>query len=496
MKNFNFIKFTAFILIIVLCFAFIFISCAEKTETKSNDSNNSAVNDNNNAADANETPVEEAYSYPEFDFKEAVINFLTRKDNWAGGSQDFDDIMVEEINGEVLNDAVYNRTRKVEEKYNAQIKVTPVKDPNTTIQKSIKAGDDEYQIIQEKPVFMSATLAPQNFLLDLKTVDSLNLDAPWYNQNAIKNLSINKKITVLAGDMTISDKSGVVMTVFNKKLSLQYGIENLYNTVKEKKWTLDKMYELITQTTVDLNGDGKMSIKDDQWGLICEDFAGWMFAVGSGNKLAELDENGLPYMMCLNEKNINDYEKIKKILYDKDSRTGTGDPEEHVRVFAESRAFLSVDMLSSIAMLRGMENDFGIIPVPKQDENQKDYITTISAWVSRFIAIPSTCQNTEMVGAVIDAMSRESTNTVMPAYYDNLLNQKIARDEESIDMLKQIFSSVVYDIGAVFNWGGIWDQQNTFISGKKEDYIGFYEKIQGKVEKDLNKTIETMLSFD
>ena len=151
-----------------------------------------------------------------------------------------------------------------------------------------------------------------------------------------------------------------------------------------------------------------------------------------------------------------------------------------------------MDMLSSIAMLRGMTDDFGIIPVPKQDETQTDYITTISPWVSRYIAMPTTCGSPEMAGAVVDAMSRESANTVVPAYFDNLLNQKIARDQDSIEMLKDIFSSVVYDIGSVFNWGGIWDLQYTFFNTKQTDYAGFYEKYAGKVEAAMQKTIDAM----
>jgi len=488
------IKFIALILLFILCF--ILISCADKTETKAN------IPDNGNANDMQENPIEavnpleELYPYLEYDFKGAVINVLARKDGWYDGSQDLDDLTVEEINGEVLNDAVYNRTKKVEEKYNFQIKITPAKEPVTTVQKSIKAGDDEYQMIQEKLMFMSQTLVPQNYLYNLQTVLSLNLDAPWYNQNAIKDLSINKKITVLAGDMTVNDKGGVIMAVFSKKLSAQYGLENLYNTVRSGKWTLDKMHELMLITTVDLNGDGKFTLKDDQWGLAIEDYGGWMLSAASGNRLAALDENGIPYMTHLTEKNINDYERIKKIMYEAYGKVTTPDDEDHVKVFVENRAFLSVDMLSSIAMLRGMEEDFGIIPLPKQDEVQKNYITTISPWVSRFIAIPSTCQNTEMVGAVIDAMSRESGAGVMPAYYNNLLHQKIARDEESIEMLKNIFASVIYDIGSVFNWGNIWDEQHHFFAGKKEDYMSYHEKIDGKVQKALEKTIETMQQFN
>ena len=498
MKKNTKMQFTALILILVFLCA-IFISCAEKNDANTKSPDNINANDaNNNSANAaaDSVSVEEAYPYPEYDFKGAVINVLARKDGWYEGSQDLNDLTVEEINGEVLNDAVYNRTKKVEEKYNFSLKIIPVADPVATVQKSIKAGDDEYQMIQEKLMFMSQTLAPQNYLRNLQGVLSLNLDAPWYNQNAIKDLSINKKITVLAGDMTINDKGGVIMAVFSKKLSEQYGLENLYNTVKDGKWTLDKLYELMLVTTVDLNGDGKLTLKDDQWGLAIEDYGGWMFSAASGNRLATLDENGIPYMTHLTEKNISDYERIKKIMYEKFGRVVTPEDEEHVRVFVENRCFISVDMLSSIAMLRGMDDDFGIIPLPKQDETQKDYITTISPWVSRFFAIPSTCQNTEMVGAVIDAMSRESGNTVMPAYYNNLLNQKIARDEESIEMLKNIFDSVIYDIGSVFNWGNIWDEQHHFFAGKKEDYISYHEKIAGKIQSALDKTIETMQQFD
>ncbi|MCL1859715.1 MAG: hypothetical protein FWF92_10860 [Oscillospiraceae bacterium] len=503
MKKNHKIKFAVMLLIISVILLPLIISCGENKSDEIKTPDDGVANNDVKLADENENPddisepqAEELYDYPEYDFKGESVNILARKDNWAGGSQDYDDLYVESETGEVLNDAVYKRNQTVEEKYNVQIKVEPVADANSTIQKSIKAGDDDYQIIQEKLVFMSATLAPQNYLFDLKSVASLNLDAPWYNQNAIKDLSINNKITTLGGDITISDKSGVIMTVFSKKLSLQYGLENLYNTVNDGKWTLDKMYELMMQTTADLNGDGKMTVKEDQWGLVCEDYAGWMFAIGSGNRLAELDENGIPYITCTNEKNVSDYEKIKKVLYEKEARATVSDPEDHVNIFIDNRCFLSVDALSSITMLRGMEDDFGIIPLPKQDENQKDYISSISPWISRFIAIPSTCGNPEMVGAVIDAMSRESVNTVVPAYYNNLLNQKIARDDESIEMLKQIFSSVIYDIGSVFSWGSIWDEQMMFISAKKEDYIGNYERIEGKVQKALEKTIETMQQFD
>lgn len=505
-KNYKIKSGVLILIILMLIVCQILISCGggnQTNDTNDNNDNNDNNNNNNNqtpvnddAGGATETPIEELYPYPEHDFGGAVINMAARKDGWADGSQDFDDLTVDAETGEVLNDSVYKRTKTVEEKYNVNIEVTYVTDASGTVSKLVKAGDDSYQIMQEKLKFISESLASQNLLYDFNTINSMNLDAPWYNQNAIKDLSINNKVTALGGDMTVSDKSGVIMTVFNKRMTADYGIENLYTTVREGKWTLDKLYELMMQTTSDLNGDGDLQFNDDQWGFVCEDYAGWMFAVASGNRLAALDDNGLPYMTAVTEKTLHDYERIKKILYETMGRTNVPDPDSHTNIMAVSRGFMTVNMLSSISRLRSMEEDFGIIPMPKQDETQKDYIATISPWVSRFIAMPSTCGDPEMVGAVIDAMSRESVNTVVPAYYENLLNQKIARDEESVEMLKMIFDSVIYDIGSVFSWGNIWDEQMMFIQSKKDDYAGNYERIQGRVEAALQKTIETMQQFD
>lgn len=498
------IKLVGLLIILSVILYPLLISCGDNQADNFNN-NQPPVNDADNNTDNNEnlknpsdviSSLEELYSYPDHDFEGAEINVLARRDGWYDGSQDIEDISVESLTGEVLNDAVYARTKKVEGKYNVLLKMTYMTEPTDAVSKSVKSGDDEYQMVQDKLMFMSQTLVPQNYLLDLKPIPGINLDAPWYNQNAIKNLSINNKIAVLGGDMIVNDKGGVIMITFSKKLSAQYGLENLYATVRDGKWTLDKMYELIIQTTADLNGDGQLTFNDDQWGLVCEDYGGWMLAAGCGNRLADLDNNGIPYITCLSEKSVSNYEKIKTIMYEKSGRVEVSEDAEHVRIFMENRCFLNIDMLSSIAMMRGMEEDFGIIPMPKYDEVQSDYIATISPWVSRFIAIPSSCGNPEMVGVIIDALSRESAAGVVPAYYDNLLNQKIARDEESIEMLKQIFDSVIYDIGSVFNWGSIWDQQHTFFSSKNQDYVSFHEKIMGRIETALNKTIETMHQFD
>ena len=472
----------AVLLLIVLLASL--IACANTSDTPANKTS---------PTETYELSLTDIYPYPSHNFGGAEINFIALKSGYWG--QDYEDITVEQMDGEVLNDAVYNRTSVVEDKYNVTIKVTYNSAAIDTVVKSILADDDEYQVIQDKLMYLQSNMATKNYLYDLTEVDSVTLEAPWYNQNIIKDLSLGKKVFVLGGDMTISDKAGVMVTVFNKKIAVDYDVEDLYQTVREGKWTLDKLHELAILTSKDLNGDGKMVNADDQWGLMAEDLAAWALLVGFGHRLADLDSDGIPYISVGGEKFLNDLDKVMDIIYNKNIRAA-GSSENYMDNFLNNRNFIQVQAMSTIFSFRVMEEDFGIIPFPKFDEKQTAHISTLSPWVTRCFAMPTTNRDPEMVGAVIDAMSRESTETVMPAYYENVINNKIARDEESVEMLKLIYASVVYDLGSVYNWGNLWFFHQSFIAGGTREYVSKFAAVEDKIISEMEETIEAMMDYE
>ena len=93
---------------------------------------------------------------------------------------------------------------------------------------------------------------------------------------------------------------------------------------------------------------------------------------------------------------------------------------------------------------RETEVDVGILPYPKYDIEQEDYLNF--DW-SGFMAIPVTIRNPDMVGAVVEMLSYETGNEVLSAYYDVLLDGKLARDTDTHAMLDILFSTLVYDAG-------------------------------------------------
>ena len=52
-------------------------------------------------------------------------------------------------------------------------------------------------------------------------------------------------------------------------------------------------------------------------------------------------------------------------------------------------------------------------------------------------------------------MAAESHYTVLPEYYEINLKGKVVRDPESRDMLDLIFSNRIYDLGQIYDPGGV-----------------------------------------
>ena len=54
----------------------------------------------------------------------------------------------------------------------------------------------------------------------------------------------------------------LIVVLFNKRLAEDYGIEDLYQTVNEGKWTIERMKNLIADLSQDLDGNDKMDKND------------------------------------------------------------------------------------------------------------------------------------------------------------------------------------------------------------------------------------------
>ena len=466
---------------------------------------NKTDNPQNNAGDTTVQTegVTEVTTEGKLPFEPTIINlggraFTFADCGWgAETTSEQRDVFASEATGETINDAVYARNLIVEEMFNCTIAEQKSKDAGTllsALKKSINAGDKQFDAAYIRFQQNLSALATGNMLLDLKTLTNMDLTKPWWDQNCVSMTSIDHKLFAVTGDIEILDKGAVNAFVFNKQLQADYGIENLYNLVKDGKWTLGKLLEISKQISSDLNGDGVMD-KNDRYGLLYYRDAMPAFLASTNQYIAGKDENDLPILTFNNEKVYNSLESIYNVIYDENVAFHTmrafGDAGfiiEGGKMFQNNQALFMYIRMTEIEGLRGMETDFGILPFPKYDESQTNYLSLVNASIGSALAVPSTA-DPEVSGAVLEAMAYNSRYTLLPAYYDVMLKNKISRDSDSEDMLKIIFGNMTYDLGGIYAFGGIDNElmYHTMTFGRT--MASFYEKNEGKALKDIEKLI-------
>ena len=172
------------------------------------------------------------------------------------------------------------------------------------------------------------------------------------------------------------------------------------------------------------------------------------------------------------------------------------DDNEYRNLFSDGHGLFFWTRMDEVTTLRGMETDFGILPTPKYEESQENYISFVSQHIMGLMSIPATATDLNRTGIILEALAAESYYTLTPAYYDVALKSKASRDDESAEMLDIIFSNRVYDLGEYFNFGSIFDVLNSVCQDKSKGIASEYEKKASAFTKELDKWFEAIESLE
>ncbi|MCL2816269.1 MAG: extracellular solute-binding protein [Oscillospiraceae bacterium] len=443
----------------------------------------------------------EANIYPDLeakDFGGYEFTFLSRlNSNWFTEEWDHRDLFSEKINGEIINDAIFNRNKKIEEKYNIKINEIAVQYDQfiPKVSQAVKAGDDIYDTLCTHLVSEIATLAQGGNIIDLFSMPVIDFAKPWWNQGGIKDLSIARKLFILPGDLFILGNDSMEAMIFNKSVLKENALENPYEIVKAGEWTFDKLIIMIKGVSKDLNGDGKMDPKDDMFGCLLQADTDLSFIVSGGEKICAKDENDYPVITFGSDKCYRITEAVSALMLDTDNvvnlhRLGELGYPTQIQMMEENRALFSWVRMRVVESLRGMEMDFGIIPLPKLDNTQEKYITHMNPYTGVGVSITPVASNLERTGMILEDLCAESKYTLQPAYYEINLRGKFVRDDDSYEMLDIILSNTAYDIGYIYDFGGFANTILFFGTNKKTEYASTFEKMEPKMQIDIDKTIE------
>nr|MBQ4317633.1 hypothetical protein [Clostridia bacterium] len=408
-----------------------------------------------------------------------------------------------EENGDPINDALYQRNRKVEEELNIKIDLYPIRKQSSTteITTAILSGDDMFKVASPNGSSLPTLLNSAGMLTDLNKLETFDYTASWWDQRSVEEFNLYDTQYAVTGDFNLFNKGAVITNFFSQKLVSDLKLDDPYKLVDDGKWTLDKMFEFCSAAARDVNGDGQMIAEDDCFGLMGEGSTTMQFVRGTGQRLSERTADGDIKIVFNSEKTVSVVEKFIPFFRNKEINLYSGDHSKNysnvflelfaARFIEDSAMFYSNQLLVALN-LRNMEADFGILPLPKLDESQdKYYGSTNNSWCT-FVVVPVTNGKLEMTGNVLNSLGYHSQQIVTPAFIDQTVMDKALRDENSARMVELIFDTQSYDIAQYYNWGNVNTVVNSMTNSNIIAFASEYAKIEANIQTKLADTVKLL----
>ena len=429
---------------------------------------------------------------PDLDFGGEEFAFLTRYASYIHAQMD-----VEEITGDVFNDALYNCNRNVEKRLNIVLKDCPADgfgDQNSQGKLAVMSGDKAYDIFYLED-YPTLSLALDGYMMDFDDIPYIDLTKPYWSQSINPSLTIHGKRFFAYSDSNLTPTDYTHVLVFNKDMAERFNLPNIYGLVTSGEWTFDSYGKLTSDVTEDIDGNSKMD-ENDRYGFLSQPkHVLPSFWVAAEAQCIKKDASDTPVFDLVSDQKFSAvYDKIFAVTRDNGSwyenKMGSNSDLALNNMFVNDQALFFDNTMYYIAILRSMEHDFGIVPYPKWDEAQQQYHARVEGGCVPGVPVTS-ADEMEMIGAVLEAWACEASKLVIPAYFEISLKGKSARDSDSEAMLDLIYSCRTYDLGDTY-WcellrDGIFEG---LFANNKRDMVSEFAKKNEKIQKNIQKIID------
>ena len=411
-----------------------------------------------------------------------------------------------ELNGEIVNDAVYQRNADVEELLNVKLNFIPSEwnwDTGAAeIEKLILSGDCGFEVIINDLINLGR-IAHKGYFHSVSDNKIMDFSKSYWYGEAIEDLEVvDGAAFMMLGDVFADSLASAHVLYYNKDIILNNYSDADYvqDIILAGDWTVDEMIRVTNETAVDLDGDGVMSEGADQYGYAVIGAWGPMIPVLMGFDVQFVEESGGKIAYCFNnERSVKILEKLNELYWRDavlpDIKVGDRSDEGLLNMFANQQTvFLGYLRLCDLERMRDIEFTVGLACYPKLDETQNNYVSSLHD-TSEVGAIVVTAPVGELdfISTCLEVMAREAGRTIIPAYYEEALKIKYVNGSDDAAMIDLIHDSITSPFALAYNniLGGML-LANCFLTplgGKNVDFASGYAKAEKAGQQKLDELV-------
>lgn len=356
-----------------------------------------------------------------------------------------------------LDSALFRRDQTVEERLDIDIVyVAPGFDQLPVyFQNSIASQESTYDLYLGQVVRTGVEVLNGN-CLKWSELPYVNFDKPWYPANTVAALTLNGKQYINIGALNISSLAFTNCVFFSKDRAEDHKIGDIYDIVNNGEWTYDRLFNIVKDLYIDENRNN-VADEGDFYGLSVRSGDIPVFMWAFDQKLVTFADDGTFELTFMSDKTVDIVNKVRSLFYDTIGTTSLADAAtdwDGIAMFRNNRSLFDFGLVGQTLWYLADYENYGIIPYPKYNEDQKEYYTFADG-SSTGMVVPTYVEDTRYVSAVIEALNAESWRTCELEYYNIALKTRGTRDDESIAMLDLLFAGRVTDIQYIHDaWKG------------------------------------------
>ena len=449
-------------LLLVACFMVMaLVSCADKVD-------DAGASDSGNGAGANTEPKKETNIYEEETFTSVVpvadLDFegdtlkILHRDSLPVQREWYKDVTEDD-----LDEVIAMRNEAVAETLNMTVQYEAMassdyEDCLSTFNSAIKEdvdNDFHYYDVVANYAYAGANAAVRDYIANLADTDVFpyfNFNLPCWNQAIVETTLINDQLYYITGDLNLSTFDKTMVIFLNKSMyedkrsdddpeDLQDLALEGYDAEAKKGvaggFTYDHLYRW-SSVFEDINGENGNQ-HDDFHGISADFGSIPLDAFPYAWDLEYITENAdgsHSYNVIGNSKIEEAITKVQNLLNGQisqgvcnDDNTGNcslGGYSEPIAHFAADKSIFALHILynneTDNTTIREMDSRFGLLPMPKYDDEQEDYGTTAHDAYTLMTVIDHSNSSVPTKGEMVSAYlqySTEESYTNVRGYYIN-----------------------------------------------------------------------------